>query len=343
MKYLVLSQSDTSLKLISPSYYEGEIAGPCPIDSMKQDHFVFIRNEKFLKRFLASSESSKNCRVGIVIAESLWNSLSSGAINFEMVNFISTSNDIDISMCKLSKIFFDQIHDYQGDLVDGRDSGEVDIDPTARIAQGVFIGRNVRIGKDVIIHPNCTVLSNSIIDDETILFPSVSIYQRVTIQKRCRIHSNVVIGSDGFGYNFAEGVHHKIWHFGGVVVEDDVEIGANTAIDSGTFSPTLIGRGTKIDNCIQIGHNCKVGQGVIMCGQSGLSGSCVIGDFTVMGGKSGIGPDVELGKGCQIAGSAMVSKSWPDKSVLAGHPARHFKEWIRSVSYLNKIADKKNS
>jgi UDP-3-O-[3-hydroxymyristoyl] glucosamine N-acyltransferase len=121
---------------------------------------------------------------------------------------------------------------------------------------------------------------------------------------------------------------------GGVILADDIEIGSATAIDAGTFVPTRIGSGCKIDNGVQIGHNCNVKNGVIFCGHSGLSGSCTIGNYVVFGGKSGTGPDVILEDGCQIAGGALVSKNWPMGSKLAGHPARLLKDWFKANAFI---------
>ena len=151
-----------------------------------------------------------------------------------------------------------------------------------------------------------------------------------------------MIGSDGFGYNFDQGEHLKIWHIGGVVIGNDVEVGACTTIDSGTFTPTLLGDGSKLDNQVQIAHNCKLGRGVIMCGQSGLAGSATLGDYTLVGGKAAVGPGFTLGDRCQIGGAAVVNNDWPDDSILGGHPARPVKEWLRGVAHLRKEALKKD-
>src|SRR5690606_38336150 len=118
-----------------------------------------------------------------------------------------------------------------------------------------------------------------------------------------------VIGSDGYGYTYHQGQHVKIWHMGGFIIHDDVEIGSNSSVDMGTFSPTIIGSGTRIDNLVQIAHNCKIGRGCILCGQSGLAGSVVLEDYVVLGGRATVGPDSSIGMGSQIAGGAKVNEA----------------------------------
>jgi len=154
------------------------------------------------------------------------------------------------------------------------------------------------------------------------------------------LHSGVVVGSDGFGYTFHQGQHKKIWHMGGVSIQDDVEIGSNSTIDMGTFSPTIIGSGTRIDNLVQVAHNVKIGKGCVLCGQSGIAGSAVLEDFVVLGGRAAVGPDVHLGMGCQLAGGSKVTDSaiWPAGSKLGGHPARDLKEWLKGLAYLRKVS-----
>jgi UDP-3-O-[3-hydroxymyristoyl] glucosamine N-acyltransferase LpxD len=200
-----------------------------------------------------------------------------------------------------------------------------------------YVSRDAVIGKNVVILPGVYVGSDCVIADETILYPHVTIYPRVSVGSHCRIHSGVVIGADGFGYHFHQGKHHKIWHFGGVEIGDHVEIGAGTCIDAGTIRATIIQSGTIIDNQVQVAHNCHVGPLAVLCGQSGMAGSSEVGTGVVFGGRAALAPQCKVGSGSQVAGGAMITKSWPAMSQLAGHPARLLKDWMKMQAFLQKI------
>lgn len=255
--------------------------------------------------------------------------------------FWGTVPNVPLAMSFLSKPFFEEAVATENDEVDGRQLGTCDVHPTAIISQGVFLGANVKIGKDVRLYPGCVVSSHSEVGEGTVLYPNVSLMPRTKIGKNCRIHSGTVIGSDGFGYNFSEGVHHKVWHMGGVIIEDNVELGSNCCVDQGTFSPTIIGAGSKVDNQVQIAHNVKMGKGVVLCGQGGLAGSSSVGDFTVFGGGARLAPDTHVGAGCQVGGNAGVTTNVEDGATVAGFPARPIKEWLKGLAYVRKMALKK--
>ncbi|MCF8058714.1 MAG: UDP-3-O-(3-hydroxymyristoyl)glucosamine N-acyltransferase [Bacteriovoracaceae bacterium] len=252
-----------------------------------------------------------------------------------------TVENLPLAMSHLSGPFYRELSANDNDEVDGRQMGTCDIHPTAVISQGVFLGANVKVGRDVRLYPGCVVSSFCEIDEGTTLFPNVTLMPRTKIGKACRIHSGTVIGSDGFGYNFAGGVHHKVWHIGGVLIGDNVEIGSNSSVDQGTFSPTQIHSGTKIDNLVQVAHNVQLGLGTILCGQAGVAGSASVGDFTVVGGRGAIAPDCHVGKGCQIGGRAGVMNNLEDGAIVAGFPARPIKEWLKGLAYVRKMTLKK--
>ncbi|MCB9091272.1 MAG: UDP-3-O-(3-hydroxymyristoyl)glucosamine N-acyltransferase [Halobacteriovoraceae bacterium] len=296
-----------------------------------------IKEKSLLSKFLESDKNTEEMFLLVnakLMEEQSVKELASKALWF------GVTENFDKTICEVSKVFYDWKFKDISDLVDGRQLGNCEIDPSAEISQGVFIGQNVVIGANVKILPGCVVQSHCEIESGSVLFSNVTLYPFTKIKKGCRIHSGTSIGSDGFGYNFYEGVHNKMWHHGGVVVEEDVEIGANCAIDMGTFTPTVIGAGSKIDNLVQIAHNVQIGKCVVLCGMSGVAGSASLGDYTVMGGKAALGPDCHLGPGCQIAGGAMVNKSWPAKSMVGGYPARDLKDWKRGLIQLKKLTEK---
>ncbi|MBI5690569.1 MAG: UDP-3-O-(3-hydroxymyristoyl)glucosamine N-acyltransferase [Verrucomicrobia bacterium] len=167
----------------------------------------------------------------------------------------------------------------------------------------VFVGRNARIGGD------------------SWLAPGVTVSAECRVGKRVRLHSGVVIGADGFGYEFVRGRHEKVPQVGDVKVEDDVEIGANTAIDRARFGTTIIGEGTKIDNLVQVGHNVRIGRHCIVCGQVGISGSASLGDYVVVGGQAGVAGHLAVGRGAKIGGQAGVTSDVGAGEFVNGNPA----------------------
>ena len=197
-----------------------------------------------------------------------------------------------------------------------------------RIGKGVHIGPYVIIGDRVQIEDRVTILAGSFIGDDSILGEESFLYPRVTIReesligKRVILHPGAVIGSDGFGYAKESGVYHKIPQVGKVVLEDDVEIGANTTIDRATLGETRIRRGTKIDNLVQIGHNVSIGENTVIAAQVGISGSTRVGKNVVMGGQVGLGGHIKIGDNVMLGAQAGATKSIPSNTIVSGYPAR---------------------
>jgi UDP-3-O-[3-hydroxymyristoyl] glucosamine N-acyltransferase len=190
-------------------------------------------------------------------------------------------------------------------------AGGAVIGPRTAIGAGAVIGARVRVGADCVIHALAVLYADCEIGDRVI------------------IHSGAVIGSDGFGYATEDGVHIKIPHLGRVVVEDDVEIGANATVDRGTLGETRIGRGAKIDNLVQIAHNVTLGAGAIVVAQVGISGSAVIGEGVVLGGQAGIRDHVTIGPRAAVGGQAGVTKDVAPGAVVSGYPARDHRQALR--------------
>ncbi len=195
------------------------------------------------------------------------------------------------------------------------------VDARTVVGAGVVIGARARVGVDCLIHPHVTIYPDCVIGDRVIL------------------HSGVVIGSDGFGYAAEEGVHVKIPHLGRVVIEDDVEIGANTTIDRGTLGETRIGRGTKIDNLVQVAHNVTVGPHSIIVAQVGISGSATIGEGALLAGQAGVRDHVTIGAGAVVLGQAGVTKHVPPGATVSGYPAREHRAQLRLEATVLRLPD----
>ncbi|MCS7078951.1 MAG: UDP-3-O-(3-hydroxymyristoyl)glucosamine N-acyltransferase [Chloracidobacterium sp.] len=206
------------------------------------------------------------------------------------------------------------------------------------IGPRVVIGRGARLGARVTIHPGVVIGRDVTIGDDTTIFPNVTIYDGVRIGARCILHAGAVIGADGFGYaRDADGRHVKIPQVGIVVIEDDVEIGANSTIDRATLGETRIGRGTKIDNLVHIAHNCTIGEESLLAALVGLSGGVKVGRRVTMAGQVGANPQVEVGDGATIAGKTGITKSVAGGETYAGMPIMTLREWKRERIYAARL------
>ncbi|MFA6281225.1 MAG: UDP-3-O-(3-hydroxymyristoyl)glucosamine N-acyltransferase [Candidatus Omnitrophota bacterium] len=202
------------------------------------------------------------------------------------------------------------------------------ISPKAKLGKGVAIGayviieENTEIGDNAIIYGHCYIGNDTKIGQKTIIYPNVSIRERISIGSNVIIHCGAVIGSDGFGFAKVKGVQEKIPQIGTVVIEDDVEIGANVTIDRARFDKTLIGKGTKIDNLVQIAHNVIIGENCLIVAQAGISGSTVLGKEVIIAGQAGLVGHITVGDNAIAAAQAGVTKSIPPKTMVSGYPAR---------------------
>lgn len=218
------------------------------------------------------------------------------------------------------------------------------VSPTATLGEGVtisagcVIGANVVIGARTIIHPLVVIYPEVTIGEDCEVHAHVSIRERTLVGHRVIIHNGAVIGADGFGYiQTGEGEHRKIPQLGRVVIEDDVEIGANTTIDRAALGETRIGRGTKIDNLVQVAHNVQIGPHSILAGQVGIAGSTKVGQRVIMGGQVGIADHIEIGDRVLIAAKSGVAKDIPPDSFMAGIPAVDIREWRKVCVLLSKL------
>jgi UDP-3-O-[3-hydroxymyristoyl] glucosamine N-acyltransferase len=228
-------------------------------------------------------------------------------------------------------------------------ASSIGVHPTAVIGAGVQLGKDVSVGPyavlgdgaslgDVaIVGAHCSIGNGVEIGAGSQIFPSVSVYAGSRIGRRVILHSGVRIGSDGFGYVQRDGQHLKIPHVGRCIIEDDVEIGANTTIDRGSIDDTVIGAGTKIDNLVQIGHNVRIGRACLIMAQAGIAGSVIVEDGCMLLGQVGVSGHLTIGKGARVAAQAGVFGDIPAGETWSGYPARPHKVALRAQAALFKL------
>lgn len=206
-----------------------------------------------------------------------------------------------------------------------------------RIGPNVVVGANARIGLNTKLHAGAYVGANTAIGDDCEFWPNVVVRERCLVGNRVVIHPNATIGADGFGYLFRDGRHVKIPQVGIVVIEDDVEIGANVTVDRARNGETRIGRGTKIDNLVQIAHNCRIGEHCVVVAQTGISGSTTLGKYVVLAGQVGVGDHLTIGDGAQVGAQAGVASDVPPGQSYWGTPATSLKDVARQVAATKKL------
>lgn len=298
------------------------ITGLSGIQEAKEGDLTFLANSKYIPL-------SKNTKATAII----------------------TSRDIEIS--GKSVIRTDNPSVAFADLITAMTEGDAHpfkgIHKAAFMAGDCVIGKNVSIGPYVIIESQAKIGDNTIIyggsyvghhttiGDDCLIYPNITIREHVNIGSRVTVHSGTVIGSDGFGYIQVDGAHKKIPQIGTVTIEDDVEIGANVAIDRARFDQTVIGRGTKIDNLVQVAHNVVMGEDCIIISQVGISGSVNVGKGSYLLGQAGITGHLTIGEGSIVFSQSALGKSIPPQSHVSGSPARPHVEAKRVFASTQKL------
>jgi UDP-3-O-[3-hydroxymyristoyl] glucosamine N-acyltransferase len=213
------------------------------------------------------------------------------------------------------------------------------VDSTAHIGPHCAVGENVRIGKRSALQGGNHIGANSRIGEDANFFPNVTVYPGAEIGNRVRIHAGTVVGSDGFGYVLDKGVQRKVQQAGNVILGDDVEIGANVTIDRGALGPTIIGKGTKIDNLVQIAHNVVIGEHCIVVAQTAFAGSTRVGDYVVIGGQVGIAGHLNIGNHVTLAAKSGVMHDIPDGEKWWGTPAQPDRQTKRELLALRQLPE----
>jgi len=235
-------------------------------------------------------------------------------------------------------------HFYMKPLMPTGISDKAYVSDKARVGKDVsiypmtFISDYVTIGDKTVIYPEVFIGENSSVGDGCIIYPNVTIREKIKIGSRVIIHSGAVIGSDGFGYVFEKGIHYKIPQIGGVIIGDDVEIGANVTIDRATTGNTVIGKGTKIDNLVQIAHNVKIGENSIIVSQVGIGGSSEIGNYVVIGGQVGIADHAKIDDGCMIGAQSGIMGHLK-KGIYSGSPVIPHRDWLKAIAIFARLPE----
>ena len=215
----------------------------------------------------------------------------------------------------------------------------VEIDSDSYVGSFAYIGQGAKIGKAVKIFPQTYIGRNVVIGDGSIIYPGVKIYDGCHIGARCIIHAGAVIGADGFGFAPTADGYHKIPQIGIVEIADDVEIGANTTVDRATMGATRIGRGTKLDNLIQVAHNVEIGESTVIAAQTGVAGSTKLGNWCMIGGQVGFAGHITVGDKVGIGAQSGVPNNVPDDSKIMGYPAVPARDFMRQSAYIKRLGE----
>jgi UDP-3-O-[3-hydroxymyristoyl] glucosamine N-acyltransferase len=298
-----------------------EIRGVRPLDTAGANHLSFLHNPKYVKE----AQSSDAGAILVADPESLPG------------RNLLVCPEPYLALARALEVFHPVARPEPG------------VHPSAVVADGVSVGQGASIGPLVSVAEGVTVGDRSVVAAGCVLGPGVEIgadcvlHPRVVVAEQCRVgdrcivHSGTVVGSDGFGYATVDGTHHKVPQVGVVVLEDDVELGANVCIDRAALGETRIGRGTKVDNLVQIAHNVEIGEHCLMVAQVGISGSTHIGHHTVFAGQAGCSGHLKIGNGVVLVARAAAFKDVPDGATMAGAPARPHREWLKANANVQRL------
>ena len=317
--------SDIATKLQAQLIGDGQqdITGVNTIADASVTEVCFLTAKKYVR------ELSKSTAAAVLLSDSLE--------NVGMAQLVV--EHVDAALITLLKLFAPELTPPVGVHPSAVVEPTAELDKTASVGPGSYIGHAVKIGANTVVGPGCSVGENTVIGAQCRLDSNVVIYHNCKVGNACVIQSNSTIGATGFGYSFIDGQHRLTPHNGGVILEDGVEIGANSCVDRAKFGNTIIGAGTKIDNLVQIGHNVKTGKCCLMAGQVGISGSVTIGNGVVFAGASGVVDHVEIGDGAIFGAQSVVTKGIAAGQTVWGSPARDLKKELKSKSVFQNLPE----
>ena len=297
---------------------EKEIVGLNTLTNSNENELTFLENKKYLSDL-------KNTKAAAVLVTK------ENASEVPSPTIALICEEPYLALAKISKLFAPNVIEIDGEkpLVGGG----------TKVMPNVYIGKNSVVGSDCTLMAGAFIGDNVKIGNNTIIYPNVTIYRDCIIGSDCIIHAGTVIGSDGFGFaNTKDGKYIKIYQNGNVSIGNDVEIGANCAIDRAVFKSTIIEDGVRIDNLVHIAHNCKIGRGSILVGQVGLAGSTILNAYVVMGGQSGTAGHLEIAAFTTIAARGGVTKSITEaKKSWAGFPLFEHRQWLKLQGKISNL------
>ena len=305
-----------------------EVSDVAPIEQAQAQHLSFITDEKYLPCL-------RDTKAGVVLVT---RSLVEGKISFpegegKAGGAVILVENARGSMGQLLQLVSKAMNPAKKGIEQPSFISEgVSVPEDAYVGAFAYIGRNVRLGAGVQIYPNVYIGDNVTIGDNTILYAGVKIYAHCRIGAHCILHAGVVIGSDGFGFEpDAQGVNQKIPQIGNVIIEDDVELGANTTVDRAMMGSTIVRRNAKIDNLVQIAHNVEVGQSTFLCAQVGIAGSTKVGQHCILSGQVGAAGHIEIADNCVFGAQSGIPGNVRKPGVYMGYPAIDAGIWRRAV------------
>lgn len=297
------------------------IRGVSEVETAKQDDLVLAIDERYARMAFQSNAGA------VLVPPELVNPAKPCLV----------SQEPRLTFIRILELYAPQRWQPQGVSLRASVHSTAKVAPDASIGEFTFVGPNSCVGARTVIYPLVYIGADVTIGSECVIYPNVAIYDDVEIGNRVIIHAGAIIGRDGFGFVWDGNKHQRIPQLGKVVIEDDVEIGANSCVDRATLGVTRIGRGTKIDNLVQVAHNCDVGEHVLLCGMAGLAGSAVIGDRVTVGAQAGVRDHVKVGAGAIVAGRAAVAKDVADGAIVSGYPARPHREALRVEALIRQM------
>jgi len=296
---------------------------------------------------IASAESARSGDLTFAEKENYFQAAEQSAASAVLVSGAFTSSlkpvirvaNARVAIANLLPLFFPPDAPTPGIDPSARVAASAQIDPSAQIGPGCVIGERVRVGARSVLMGGNHIGRDAQIGEDSFLYPNVVIYHRCQVGNRVTIHAGTVIGSDGYGYVFDQGRHVKVLQVGNVVIGNDVEIGANAAIDRAALGSTMIGHGTKIDNLVHVAHNVVIGNHCLVMGQVGFAGSTQLGDYCVIASQSGIAGHLKLGKQATVGAKSGVMRDIPDGGTVLGIPAMPDKQMKRQWISLQQLPE----